>query len=181
LKNKMQMILLRHMQTQYNVRGILQGRLDIPILPPDPGQKSIIEKNKNKITQGSYTHILVSNLKRTWETADLYVNSYTVEPLLDELDFGEWEGHTKSAMIQALPQWRHKPNQLILGEPLLDLENRVKAFLSKYEPAKRILVFGHGSWIRALLSLHRSGSIRNMNKIIVPNNKLIFIEIVKEA
>jgi len=83
------------MQTRYNVLSLLQGRLDISILPPDPDQQSIIEKNKNKITQESCTHILVSNLKRTWETADLYVNSYTVEPLLDELDFGEWEGQKK--------------------------------------------------------------------------------------
>lgn len=168
------------MQTRYNVRGLLQGRLDISILPPDPDQQSIIKENKNKIT-GSYTHILVSSLKRTRETADLYVNSYTVEPLLDELDFGKWEGHKKSAMIRALPQWRHTPDQLVLGEPLFDLENRVKAFLNKYESAARILVFGHGAWIRALLSLHQSGSIRAMNKIIVPNNKLIFIETVKEA
>jgi len=177
----MQLILLRHMQTRYNVLSLLQGRLDIPILPPDPDQQSIIEKNKNKITQESCTHILVSSLKRTWETAGLYVNSYTVEPLLDELDFGEWEGQKKSAMIQALPQWIHTPDQLVLGEPLLDLENRVKAFLSKYDSAAKILVFGHGAWIRALLSLHRSGSIRTMNKIIVPNNKLIFIETTKEA
>ena len=84
-------------------------------------------------------------------------------------------------MIQALPQWINQPDHLVLGEPILDLEKRVKAFSTKYEPAPRILVFGHGAWIRALLSLHRYGSIRAMNKIMVPNNKLIFIETIKEA
>lgn len=177
----MELILLRHMQTQYNVQGILQGRLDIPILPPGPDQQSVIEENKKRISQGSYTHILASSLKRTWLTAEFYVRSYVREPLLDELDFGKWEGHKKRDMIQALPQWIHQPDRLVLGEPILDLEKRIKTFLKKYASATRILIFGHGAWIRALLSVHRSGSIRDMNKIIVPNNKLFYLDTEKEA
>lgn len=164
------------MQTQYNVRGFLQGRQDIPIIPPGPDQQAAIDENKNKIgPESGYTHILASSLKRTGMTAKLYVNAYTVEPLLDELDFGEWEGQKKSAMIQSLPLWTERPDLLTLGEPLINLEKRVQAFLKKYEPAPRILIFGHGAWTRALLSIHRSGSIRNMNKLIVPNNKLIYL------
>ena len=88
----MKLLILRHMQTQYNVRGFLQGRQDIPIIPPGPDQQAAIDENKNKIgPESGYTHILASSLKRTGMTAKLYVNAYTVEPLLDELDFGEWE------------------------------------------------------------------------------------------
>jgi len=171
-----QILLLRHMQTQYNVQGILQGRRDTPILPPGPDQQVAIDENLKKIgSESNYTHVLASSLKRTWMTAKLYVNAYTVEPLLDELDFGEWEGKKKEEMIQAHPLWTDRPDLLTLGEPLNDLEKRVRAFLIKYESAQSLLIFGHGAWIRALLSVHRFGSIQNMNKIIVPNNKLIFL------
>lgn len=178
----MQLTLIRHLQTDYNVRGLLQGRKDFPILMPNEDQLSEIKTNKERIRNSTeYNHILVSNLIRTRMTAELYVDTYKVEPLLDELNFGSWEGKKKNEMIKANPQWLDRPDLLTLGEPLSDLEKRVKDFLLKYSSAEKVLVFSHGAWSRALISLHRFGSIRQMNTIHIPNNTIIHLDTNKEA
>lgn len=178
----MQLTLIRHLETLYNVKGLLQGRQDTPILTPSADHLLKIQKSKEQLHKSSeYDHILVSNLQRTWMTAELYTESYNVEPLLDELNFGIWEGKKKDEMIKSCPDWFDKPDLLTLGEPLSDLERRIKDFLLKYESANKILVFSHGAWSRALMSLHRFGNIRNMNTIHLPNNALVHLDINKEA
>lgn len=178
----MQLTLIRHLETPYNIKGFLQGRQDIPILTPTTEQLLRIKKNKEQLHKSSeYHHTLVSSLKRTQMTAELYTESYKVEPLLDELNFGIWEGKKKAEMIKSCPGWLDKPDLLTLGEPLSDLEKRIKGFLLKYDSANKILVFSHGAWSRALISLHRFGNIRSMNTIHLPNNTLVHLDINKEA
>lgn len=170
----MELFILRHMQTDYNKRGILQGKRDIPIIRPDTGQDKIIRRNKKQMGDlAAFDHILVSTLQRTRMTAAYYVTTFTVEPLLDELDFGKYEGRKKEDLIHEQPLWTDRPDRLSLGEPLLNLEKRIRQFVEAYDSASKILLFGHGAWIRALVSWVHTGSIRGMNAIQVPNNELI--------
>ena len=46
--------------------------------------------------------ILASTLKRTQQTAQMYGMNVVIEPLLDELDFGEFEGRPKEELIREL-------------------------------------------------------------------------------
>ncbi|MBA3012783.1 MAG: histidine phosphatase family protein [Proteobacteria bacterium] len=174
----MKLLLLRHMKTQYNRQGILQGKKDIPILAPREDQADAILLNKRILNdEKPFDHVLVSTLQRTRMTATLYVDSFAIEPLLDELDFGEYEGRKKSDLIREQPLWTSCPDLLTLGEPLGELENRVKKFVETYSavtcPGSKILIFGHGAWIRALLSFVKTGSIREMNRMSVENNQII--------
>ena len=51
-------------------------------------------------------------------------------------------------------KWIENPKELVLGESINNLEERIVTFLTKYKKLTNVLVFGHGSWIRALISYH---------------------------
>lgn len=176
----MKLVALRHLTTDFNVRGVLQGRADIPILPVAQTDQEQIRVNLLKIRaeQGKgYDHVLASRLIRTQMTANAYGHTADVEPLLDELDFGPYEGRPKNELIREQPLWRERPDQLVLGEPLSCLEKRVRGFCQKYQTCDRILLFGHGAWIRALVSIVRFNTIRRMNQIVVHNNDIVVLNI----
>lgn len=170
----MDLFLIRHMQTPDNAAGVLQGRRDVSILPPGPEEVKQIRGNLGQLPPlDRFDHILVSRLKRTSQTAALYTDRYTPEPLLDELDFGPFEGRPRQELILAHPQWETDPSGLVLGESMKTLGARVTAFLKKYGHAETVLVFGHGAWIRALLAIHHTGSLATMNRGPLAHNTLV--------
>ena len=171
----MQITLIRHLPTEWNVNTWLQGRQDIEILPITDRDQLEIVKNQNNLSRlQPFDLILASTLKRTQQTAQMYGMNVVIEPLLDELDFGDFEGRPKEELITELGnRWLENPRELQLGESVIHLENRIVHFIKKYESYDNILVFGHGSWIRAFISLVQNGHINRMNRIHVPNNKCI--------
>lgn len=174
----MKLFIIRHLRTNYNEKGVLQGRMDIPILPPSPETLQQIELNRMALGDiETFDHILVSRLQRTRMTAELYVDkSCSVEPLLDELDFGDYEGRQKSELLEEQEQWISDPAALTLGEPLTALAGRVEDFFEKYKQADRVLAFGHGAWIRACVASVESGTIEQMNRMDIANNQVIVID-----
>lgn len=174
----MDLYCLRHMQTADNLAGILQGRQDTAIIPPGPDQMAAVEKNRLAISPLSqFDQILVSRLRRTHETARLYTKDFSIDPLLDELDFGPFEGRPRADLLRETPEWETDPSGLVLGEPLAALKERILAFFSKYKDAGKVLVFGHGAWLRAARAMAASGSLAAMNQYHIPNNQLLVIPI----
>ncbi|WP_077211257.1 histidine phosphatase family protein [Bacillus dakarensis] len=175
----MEITVIRHLPTHWNKQKKLQGRRDIRILPVTESiQKEINENQQLLKALSPFDLILASTLARTHETAQLYGYAAEADSLLDELDFGPFEGRSKDQLIEHYgQQWIENPKELKLGESIAQLENRIILFLEKYKRYNHILIFGHGSWIRALLSYCRYGDINHMNKIIVNNNQCITLRI----
>ena len=174
----MQLAVVRHLPTEWNQRGLLQGNRDIPLSPLTDIQKRGIKENIN-ILKGlePIEQVITSSLIRTQETAKHYgYNDFIIEPLINELNFGKYEGKQKSLLIERYKhEWVNNPKKLVLGESLADFENRIFTFLEKYKNGKKLLVFGHGSWIRALKSIRDTGTIQRMNQVEVPNNQLTLL------
>ncbi|MFT4414106.1 histidine phosphatase family protein [Fredinandcohnia humi] len=178
----MELILIRHLPTPWNTKGILQGRRDIPIQDLSESDKEDILRNKKQLKEReTFSHVLVSSLKRTHQTAEAYgYTNFKVEPLLDELDFGDFEGKAKRELIETYKkEWFHTPSKVVLGEKLTDLENRMLAFINKYKNVDSVLAFGHGSWMRTCLSYERYGTIDRMNDIDIRNNQLLIIDVTQ--
>jgi broad specificity phosphatase PhoE len=171
----MQITLIRHLPTDWNKKQKLQGRQDIGISPLTGDiQKEIVLNQQFLKTHSPFEFVLASTLKRTHQTAQLYGYKCETEGLLDELDFGPFEGLSKEKLIKEYgDKWADNPKELVLGESIKNLEERIVSFLAKYKESTNILVFGHGSWIRAIISYHQYGHINNMNKITVNNNECI--------
>lgn len=172
----MELTVIRHLPTEWNKLGLLQGKRDLSISKVTGDYCEQIAANMQKLEQfAPFDCILTSALKRTIETASLY--GYTdieTESLANELDFGQYEGMPKKQLTSDHERiWLKNPIQLELGEKLVEFENRILVFLDKYSYYTNVLLFGHGSWIRALFSIKECGTIANMNQMIVPNNELL--------
>ncbi|MFC7392087.1 histidine phosphatase family protein [Scopulibacillus cellulosilyticus] len=175
----MRLLLIRHLPTAWNKKGILQGKRNIPIdkhLLID--QKDGILRNKELLEKFKpFDCILSSELIRTQQTAEIYGYDYSPEPLLNELDFGEFEGKEKDEFVQNNKIWIINPRKLTLGERLIDFEHRLFQFIHQYGKYEQVLIFGHGSWIRGMISIINYGDINQMNRIKVNNNELVRLEI----
>ncbi|WP_042463989.1 histidine phosphatase family protein [Neobacillus dielmonensis] len=171
----MQLTLIRHLPTEWNKKTWLQGRRDIEISPlTEEYQQGIIHNQQVLRNLAPFELVLASSLKRTHQTAMAYGFQPETEGLLDELDFGPFEGMSKQTLWdQYGDQWRNNPKDLILGERVGNLERRVVLFLEKYKNHSNVLAFGHGSWIRAMLSYVEYGDINFMNQRDLGNNACV--------
>lgn len=171
----MQITFIRHLPTAWNKKNKLQGRRDIEISPVTKAfQKGIADNQKHLGKRAPFDLVVASTLIRTQQTANLYGHQAKTDSLLDEMDFGPFEGHSKEQLIKYYGnQWFNHPKQIVLGESISHLEKRLLLFLKQRQHFTNILVFGHGAWIRAMISHHQYGHINNMNKITLKNNECV--------
>jgi broad specificity phosphatase PhoE len=175
----MQITLIRHLPTEWNKKTWLQGRRDIGLSQVSEELSQEIAENRKVLDKLSpFDIVLASTLQRTHQTASLYGYECEIEGLLDELDFGPFEGVPKNKLIDKYGEiWFENPKELVLGESLKNFEKRIAVFLDQYKDYSNILAFGHGSWIRAIISYTQCGDINKMNKIEVVNNACITLDI----
>ena len=132
-----QIYLMRHGQTEWNLQGRMQGRLDSPLT--DTGRVQASANGKLLRALGGVEELWVSPSGRTTETAFL-INSHVKAELdfadeLMERDCGQWSGQTIEdieasdpvawAERLADPYWYQPPG----GENLQDMLLRVHNFL----------------------------------------------------
>lgn len=178
----MQATFIRHLPTEWNKKTWLQGRRDIGIPPiTEHLQQKIAHSRRYLKELFPFDTVLASTLTRSQQTAQIYGFKWETEALLDELDFGPFEGLPKEKLQETFgKQWIDRPRELILGESMDHFEQRIILFLEKYKEFNNILVFGHGAWIRAAISYCKFGDINQMNKIIFQNNDYITLSIQTE-
>ncbi|WP_170846525.1 histidine phosphatase family protein [Roseovarius nanhaiticus] len=123
---------LRHGQTEWNLEGRIQGRLDSPLTELGRaqaiGQAALIRDIAARVAAGP-GGIYASPLGRARQTAALAMpeHSAIIDDRLAEIDTGEWEGQRKADLPQG-------PNDLALysaapgGEGLAALITRLRAF-----------------------------------------------------
>lgn len=172
----MRLVAVRHLLTAWNREGRLQGRADIPILPPDASLREIINQNRRQLEQlGPFDLVCCSTRRRTIQTASAYgFTNPQPDPLLDEFDFGDYEGRLREEMLAAVgQQWLETPHTLELGEKMADLEKRIREFLYQYRSRQRVLIFGHGCWLRGLLSLQQCGTMAATNRVKLADNQIL--------
>jgi broad specificity phosphatase PhoE len=176
----MKLVVVRHLPTAWNAEDRLQGQRDIPITPPDAAALAALEKVKATVlAEGPYDRVYCSRMGRTRQTAELFgFPDAVVEPLLNELNFGEYEGRLRAEMLKAVGDaWHDAPHTLVMGESMLALGERVEQFIERNAQYGRVLVFGHGGWARALSSLRAHGGIERMNQIHVANGEALIFQI----
>jgi broad specificity phosphatase PhoE len=177
----MSFIFIRHLPTAYNQQGLLQGQCNQDILPLTAALALEITANNkrlNKLTP--FNKLLCSSLSRTQQTAEAYGYSTEVEPLLDELNFGCYQGKLRHLMLNDIgTQWHYDPASLKLGEPVSALLERIQHYMAKYNHHSdqgNVLAFAHGAWMRAAQVWYQQGSLNSMNQIKINNNALLIIE-----
>jgi len=165
-----QLLLVRHGQTDWNLRGLVQGQTDEPLDDQGRGQARRLGQ---RLAGLGLTALHSSDLSRAAETAALVGQATGLAPQLSaawrELNLGAAEGrpraealgdHADMASAAALSQ-----GPLATGaETWEQVQDRVLPALDQLlaaHPGERVLLVGHGGSLKVLLS-HLLGLRRAM-------------------
>lgn len=160
------LIMIRHGPTDWNREGRLQGRIDRPLSAEGRALVARWQLPDDLLPDGSLSQAawLVSPLSRARQTAGLLGrDGATVEPLLAEMSWGDWEGARLAELRTALgPAMVQREKQGLDfrppgGESPRDVIGRLQPLLSRIAAAERDTVaVCHNGVIRALYA-HASG------------------------
>lgn len=146
----MEIYVVRHGQTDYNVKKVFQGHIDIPL--NEVGEKQA-QETALKFKDIDIDMILVSPLQRTVQTArpisEITGVPITIEERLIERCFGDMEGHQNREDWNIKMMLDYEKNYDIENiEPIQSLFKRIYSFLDeiteKYKDKKVVLVT-HGA------------------------------------
>jgi broad specificity phosphatase PhoE len=115
------------------------------------------------LTAFEFERCIVSPMRRAQQTRELVAPNvpFTVEPLLREVHFGDWEGHTLEWVEQNEPelfeQRRRDPVTFRFpgGESIEDAAMRIGPIAERLSGARATLVIGHRVTLGALERLLR--------------------------
>lgn len=134
----MNLILIRHGETDWNRLGRCQGIADIEL--NDNGKKQAREV-AHSLKDHKISAIYSSHLKRAFETAEHIARHHgltvRVEPNLHEMNQGDLEGLSfpdiRDRYADVLKKWRESPETLRIpnGESLLEVQERAWGVLEK--------------------------------------------------
>lgn len=158
----MEIVFIRHGQTDLNKSGRIQGAaIDAEL--NEAGRRTA-KAAAAHFDASDFDAVFVSPMKRAVETAEIFTKGQKKlqrDRRLLELDYGDWDGQLLADMIKKYPDaidpWG-KANQHYIkyaknGESIAHLEERCASFfdevLSKY-PDGKVLVVAHGTLIREM-------------------------------
>jgi len=189
----MLLYVIRHGQTDYNREERLQGSRDIPLNDTGRGQatgngRTLASLPSLELPLDGFDWVS-SPLGRTRETMELVRKAagldplaYSIDPLVIELSFGDWEGQTLLEVEAHSPQlieqrnngkWRFRPPGEH-AESYAILAERTEKFLSKID--RPTICVAHGGVIRTLFN--RIGKIDGDDAAVIdiPQDRVLKID-----
>lgn len=151
--------LIRHGETDYNVKGIIQGSLDTPI--NENGVKQALDA-MDEICKLDIYKILSSPQKRARMTSDIISSNldmdYEIWNEFKERSFGIYQGKSYKYLRENLTEDYYKSKRDFYhrtenGESMEDVYERVKSAFEKIKnewDGKNILIVSHGSTVRII-------------------------------
>ena len=151
----MSLYVVRHGQTDWNKKRLIQGRIDIPLNEEGIAQA---KKSKEKLDSIRLDVIYVSPLLRARQTAEIINEGRNLPILVDERiqeeSYGDMEGTPRSGeayLTQRRSFFKRYPN----GEGYLDVVARVYPFLNEIKRTRKgqnVLLVCHGGMSRVVNS-----------------------------
>lgn len=195
LEGKMKLYIIRHGETEWNVKRRFQGRSDIPL--NDEGRR-LARITSEALRDTPFTKIYTSPLKRAYETAMIIKGDRDIpviaEPRIIEIGFGEYEGLCCGKENYNIPNpefmyFFDKPEayQPPKGaEGIDELKIRTADFLREIVHNKNmendtILVSTHGAALKGLISYINHVDIKDFWKGGVHKNCAVTIVDVNEG
>jgi probable phosphoglycerate mutase len=151
----MDVILLRHGETEWSRAGRHTGRTDLPLT--DRGEEQA--RALARVIKGrQFALVLVSPAQRARRTAELAgAASYDVDPDLWEWDYGGYEGITTPQIRESRPGWYLWRDGIIPGdadhpgETVGHVGERADRVIARVRQAEGdVLIVAHGHFLRVL-------------------------------
>ncbi|WP_339058409.1 2,3-diphosphoglycerate-dependent phosphoglycerate mutase GpmB [Candidatus Regiella endosymbiont of Tuberolachnus salignus] len=159
----LQVYLVRHGETQWNVAQRIQGQSDSPLTLEGERQAKLVA---NRVKIEKITHIISSDLNRAKQTAEIIAAAcgglqITTDSRLQELDMGVLEGREIKSLTEEEERWRRSivegsvDASIPEGESMAALATRMHAALESClalpDDSKPLLV-SHGIALSCLIS-----------------------------
>ncbi|MGL5931360.1 MAG: histidine phosphatase family protein [Cetobacterium sp.] len=176
-------ILIRHGESELNVKGVYYGILNPALTEKGRDQA---QKTREILKEFDYHKIYCSDLKRALDTAEI-VNIKELDLQIDEelreLNFGIFEGHTYEELLEKYPieleksQKNWESYNYITGESVLELQKRVIGFINKkVNLEENTVLVTHWGIINTILSYYFSNGLDAYWKFSVKNAGVVIIE-----
>ncbi|HEX2924015.1 MAG TPA: histidine phosphatase family protein [Chloroflexota bacterium] len=149
----MRLLLVRHGQTDWNLDGRYQGRVDVPLNGAGLEQAALLARD----LAGRQIDLLISSpLRRAMDTAGAIAEARGLEvrsdPRLREINLGEWEGQLSTKIAEdypkLFPRWISDPGTVRPpgGETIAEVHDRVIPALEELavaNPGRTVCVVVH--------------------------------------
>jgi alpha-ribazole phosphatase len=170
----MRLILVRHPKPLC-ARGLCYGRLDLPC---EPEALNLAASRLKKLATGC--RVVTSPAARALSLASAIAEDFLVEPRLQELHFGDWEGRQWQDLGRnAIETWQQglpasaPPN----GESLAGMAARCASWIAALSKEDDILAVTHAGPIRVIRALLRREPLLTYFKEAVPFAEPLTLEI----
>jgi alpha-ribazole phosphatase len=193
-------ILIRHGQTEWNVKFKYQGHSEVDLTPNGVRQAELVA---TRLAKEPIRAVYSSDLGRAMKTAEYIAASHglTVTPVtgLREYHFGEWEGLTFQQIAERWPDisvaFFKNPDEIRVpgGETFREVKDRAEAAVRNLvdkHPDQTIALVSHGGAIRTILCaalglhLNRVWAVRQDNtavNIIEYNQETAIVALVNDV
>jgi len=144
------LFLFRHGETEWSRSGQHTGRTEIALTARGEENARAL---KTRIAEVSFAHVFVSPRLRARRTAELagLAGAAVVEPLLQEWDYGDFEGLTTAQIQAERPGWNLFRDGASNGETPTDVAARADTLLERLLRLDGdIALFSHGHFLRSL-------------------------------
>ncbi len=174
-----ELTLVRHGETDYNLKGIVQGQADRTLNDKGREQANAVAA---KLKQGHYDVVLSSDLGRAVETAQIIAKTLNLplseqNPMFRERMMGDWQERSKQEFLDKHPTnpclTTHTPEN---GESLSEFLARAQqayAYILKTYPGKRVLLCSHGGFMNMFRAFMERRSHRELSAVRIENLALL--------
>ena len=145
-----QIWLIRHGETEWTLTGQHTGREDLPLTAR--GEKEALQAGA-LLTGIQFDGVLVSTLQRARRTAELagHLAQGTLEPLVQEWNYGQLNGRTFEQIREEFPGWSVWRGPVPGGESIEDVAQRADTVLDRVlTQGGAFAIFSHGHFLRVL-------------------------------
>lgn len=176
----MQIILVRHGQTEYNAIGRYQGHMQIPLNDQGMRQaRQVCQRLQRQSIDAIYSSDLIRCIQTITPLAQATKISVQLDERLREIDVGLWEHLTIPEIAATYPgnyaAYRNAPGHTVHvgGESYAQMQARalsaLEAIVAQHQPDQTICIATHGGTIRAIVCALLHLDIDNYNRMWVEN------------
>ena len=144
----MEIVLVRHGETEWSRDGRHTGRTDLPLTENGRRQAELL---RGALAEWGFAQVLSSPLQRALETcrlAGLRDSAQTTDDLR-AWDYGEYEGITTAQIRESRPDWYLWRDGCPGGEQAVDVGRRVDRVIASLGEGD-VALFAHGHVLRVL-------------------------------